>query len=55
MISTKNKDMLNHVVRPWLILLLGWKIGYDTNFTVSSWQLRSRKINYLHFGGKDVR
>lgn len=28
-------DMLNHVVRPMLILLLGWKIGYDTNFTVS--------------------
>jgi aminoglycoside 6-adenylyltransferase len=28
-------DMLNHAVRPWLILLLGWKIGYDTNFTVS--------------------
>lgn len=28
-------DMLNDAVRPWLILLLGWKIGYDTNFTVS--------------------
>lgn len=28
-------DMLNHAVRPMLILLLGWKIGYDTNFTVS--------------------
>lgn len=28
-------DMLNHAVRPWLVLLLGWKIGYDTNFTVS--------------------
>jgi aminoglycoside 6-adenylyltransferase len=28
-------DMLNHAVRPWLILLLGWKIGFDTNFTVS--------------------
>lgn len=27
-------DMLNHAVRPWLILLLGWKIGFDTNFTV---------------------
>lgn len=28
-------DMLNQVVRPMLILLLEWKIGYDTNFTVS--------------------
>ncbi|QLY81803.1 aminoglycoside 6-adenylyltransferase [Clostridium intestinale] len=28
-------DMLNHVVRPMLIRLLGWKIGYATNFTVS--------------------
>lgn len=28
-------DMLNHAVRPMLLLLLGWKIGYDTNFTVS--------------------
>lgn len=28
-------DMLNHAVRPWLILLLGWKVGFDTNFTVS--------------------
>lgn len=29
-------DMLNYAVRPWLILLLGWKIGFDTNFTVST-------------------
>jgi aminoglycoside 6-adenylyltransferase len=28
-------DMLNHAVRPWLILLLEWKIGFTTNFTVS--------------------
>jgi aminoglycoside 6-adenylyltransferase len=28
-------DMLNHAVRPWLILLLGWKIGFATNFKVS--------------------
>jgi aminoglycoside 6-adenylyltransferase len=28
-------DMLNHVVRPMLIRLLGWKIGYATSFTVS--------------------
>ncbi len=28
-------DMLNLVVRPQLIRLLGWKIGYKTNFTVS--------------------
>ena len=28
-------DMLNHVVRPMLIRLLAWKIGYATNFTVS--------------------
>jgi aminoglycoside 6-adenylyltransferase len=28
-------DMLNHVVRPMLIRLLGWKIGYATDFTVS--------------------
>ncbi len=28
-------DTLNRAVRPWLILLLGWKIGFDTNFTVS--------------------
>jgi len=29
-------DMLNHAVRPWLILLLGWKIGFATNFEVST-------------------
>ena len=28
-------DMLNHAVRPWLILLLEWKIGFATNFEVS--------------------
>lgn len=28
-------DMLNNVVRPMLIRLLEWKIGYATNFTVS--------------------
>lgn len=28
-------DMLNNAVRPWLVLLLEWKIGFDTNFTVS--------------------
>ncbi|TGE36290.1 aminoglycoside 6-adenylyltransferase [Desulfosporosinus fructosivorans] len=28
-------DMLNFVVRPQLLRLLGWKIGFETNFTVS--------------------
>ncbi len=28
-------DMLNHAVRPWLILLSEWKIGFATNFSVS--------------------
>lgn len=28
-------DKLNHAVRPWLILLLEWKIGFATNFEVS--------------------
>ncbi|MHC1746781.1 MAG: aminoglycoside 6-adenylyltransferase [Cellulosilyticaceae bacterium] len=28
-------DMINDCVRPQLIRLLGWKVGFDTNFTVS--------------------
>ncbi|SHH95997.1 aminoglycoside 6-adenylyltransferase [Clostridium collagenovorans DSM 3089] len=28
-------DMINYVVRPQLIRLMEWKIGFDTNFTVS--------------------
>ncbi len=29
-------DMINYVVRPQLIRLLEWKIGFETNFTVST-------------------
>lgn len=28
-------DMLNYCVRPQLIRIMGWKIGFETNFTVS--------------------
>ena len=28
-------DMINYVVRPQLIRLMEWKIGFDTDFTVS--------------------
>jgi aminoglycoside 6-adenylyltransferase len=28
-------DMLNYCIRPQLIRLMEWKIGFDTNFTVS--------------------
>lgn len=28
-------DMLNYCVRPQLIRIIGWKIGFETNFTVS--------------------
>lgn len=28
-------DMINYVVRPQLIRLMGWKIGFETDFTVS--------------------
>ena len=29
-------DMINHVIRPQLILLLEWKVGYATDFSVST-------------------
>lgn len=29
-------DMLNYYIRPMLIRIIEWKIGFDTNFTVSS-------------------